>query len=126
MKPKSTPTVPNGIVPYNALIGHILQKQREQLGRSQFEVAQSVGLTQSAYSRVESGQTALTVTLLRALANALGKTTDEILFEADSLEKALIKQGVGVPMDKPSDNVELKAALLIGLGVLLVLLANRK
>lgn len=113
-------------MPYNALVGQILQRHREALGKSQGEVAQAIGLTQSAFSRVESGQTALTVSHLRSLSATLGTTAEKILSDADSLAKQLQAKGVQVPNEKPVDNDnEVKAALLIGLGVLLAILASK-
>lgn len=126
MQNMSTPKMPVAVMPYNALVGQVIQMHREILGKNQGEVAQAIGLTQSAYSRVESGQTALTVSHLRSLATTLGTTPDSILFEADSLAKQLVKKGVQVPNEKPTDNDgEMKAAFLIGLGILIAILANK-
>jgi transcriptional regulator with XRE-family HTH domain len=126
MQYMSTHKLPTAVMPYNALVGHVIQRHRESLGKNQGEVAQALGLTQSAYSRVESGQTALTVSHLRALTNALRTTPESILSEADSLAKQLVKKGVQVPNEKPTDNDnEVKAAFLIGLGILLALLASK-
>lgn len=122
----STLKMPTAVMPYNALVGQILQRHREALGKSQGEVAQAIGLTQSAFSRVESGQTALTVSHLRSLSATLGTTAEKILSDADSLAKQLQAKGVQVPNEKPVDNDnEVKAALLIGLGVLLAILASK-
>lgn len=126
MQTMSTPKMPAAVLPYNALVGQILQRRREALGKSQGEVALAIGLTQSAFSRVESGQTALTVSHLRSLSIALKTTPESILSEADVLVKQLVAKGVQVPNEKPTDNdKELKAALLIGLGVLLAILSSR-
>lgn len=126
MQIMSIPKMPAAVMPYNALVGQVIQRHREILGKNQGEVAQALGLTQSAYSRVESGQTALTVSHLRSLASTLRTTPDSILFETDFLAKQLVKKGVQVPNEKPTDNdQEMKAAFLIGLGILLVILANK-
>lgn len=126
MQIMSTHKMPAAVMPYNALVGHVIQRHREILGHTQGEVAHALGLTQSAYSRVESGQTALTVSHLRSLANTLGITPDGILSEADSLAIQLTKKGVQVPNEKPVDgDKEVKAALLIGLGILIAILASK-
>lgn len=122
----STPKMPTAVMPYNVLVGQVLQRRREALGKSQGEVAQAIGLTQSAFSRVESGQTALTVSHLRSLSATLGTTAEKILSDADSLAKQLQAKGVQVPNEKLVDNDnEVKAALLIGLGVLLAILSSK-
>lgn len=121
----STPQMPPAVLPFNALVGQVLQRRREHSGKSQGEAALALGLSQSAYSRVESGQTALTVSHLRALAQFLGTTSENIMAEADVVAKQLVQQGVQVPNEKPADNDDTaKAALLIGLGVLLAILAR--
>lgn len=119
----STPSEPHGVMPYNMLVGTIIQRLREKAGLSQAALAKTVGLTQSAYSRIESGQTALTISLLRTISIALGSSPEEVLSKADSLSKQLIEKGVDVPAEKPADNSDLKAGLLIGLGVLVFLWA---
>lgn len=118
--------MPPAVLPYNALVGQVLQRRRESSGKSQGMAAQALGLTQSAYSRVESGQTALTVSHLRSLAQLLGTTPENILSEANNLANLLVQKGVQVPNEKPVDNDEkAKAALLIGLGILIALLASK-
>ncbi|MCK9345047.1 MAG: helix-turn-helix domain-containing protein [Candidatus Pacebacteria bacterium] len=122
----STPKMPTAVLPYNALIGQVIQKRRDLRKKSQGEIALALGLTQSAYSRIESGQTALTVSHLRSLAHALGDSPESILSEADNLAKQLARKGVQVPNEKPTDdNDAAKAALLIGLGILVALLASK-
>lgn len=126
MQSMSIPKMPPAVLPYNALVGQVLQRRRESSGKSQGMAAQALGLTQSAYSRVESGQTALTVSHLRSLAQLLGTTPENILSEANNLANLLVQKGVQVPNEKPVDNDEkAKAALLIGLGILIALLASK-
>ncbi len=56
--------------PYEAL-ARIVIRRRGQLGLSQAELAQRMGTSHSAISRIESGQHATTVQTLRRLAVAL-------------------------------------------------------
>jgi transcriptional regulator with XRE-family HTH domain len=113
-------------MPYNVLLGKILQRQREVIGKSQSEIAEATGFTQSAYSRIESGQTVLTISSLRTIAETLALKADEVIKEADRLAKELESQGVSVPVEKPESSDNAKAGLLIGLGILLILLATNK
>lgn len=112
------------VMPYNMLIGKVLQRHRELIGKSQSEIAEIAGLTQSAYSRIESGQTALTLSSLRVIAGALGLSADKVVNEVDLLAERLKLQGVSVPVEKPENSDNAKAALLIGLGILLMILAK--
>lgn len=59
------------LAPYEAL-ARIVIRRRGQLGLSQAELAQRMGTSHSAISRIESGQHATTVQTLRRLADALG------------------------------------------------------
>lgn len=119
----STLLIPSAVMPYNTLIGKILQRHRENIGKNQSEVAEVAGLTQSAYSRIESGQSPLTLAHLHAISNALEIKPDEVLKEADQIAGKLVSQNVTVPFEKPENGDNTKAALLIGLGVLLMILA---
>jgi transcriptional regulator with XRE-family HTH domain len=123
MNTKSTTLIPSAVMPYNTLIGKILQRHREHIGKNQSEVAEVAGLTQSAYSRIESGQSPLTLPHLHAISYALGIKPDEVLKEADQIAGKLVSQNVSVPFDKPENSDDTKAALLIGLGILLLILA---
>lgn len=123
MNNKSTPSIPPAVMPYNMLIGKILQRHREQIGKNQSEIAEVAGLTQSAYSRIESGQSSLTLAHLHAITDALGIKPDEVLKETDQIAGKLLSQNVSVPFDKPENSDDTKAALLIGLGILLLILA---
>lgn len=58
------------LAPYEAL-ARIVIRRRGQLGLSQAELAQRMGTSHSAISRIESGQHATTVQTLRRLAVAL-------------------------------------------------------
>jgi transcriptional regulator with XRE-family HTH domain len=58
------------LAPYEAL-ARIVIRRRGQLGVSQAELAQRMGTSHSAISRIESGQHPTTVQTLRRLAQAL-------------------------------------------------------
>jgi ribosome-binding protein aMBF1 (putative translation factor) len=59
------------LAPYEAL-ARIVIRRRGQLGLSQAELAERMGTSHSAISRIESGQHPTTVQTLRRLADALG------------------------------------------------------
>lgn len=122
-KHKSTPLFPDAVLPYNVLVGKVLQRHRELLGLNQTEFAAAAGMKQSAYSRIETGQTALTLSQLHAIAGALGVKPEEIMKEVGYAETKLRARKVDVPLEKPEDGEAVKAALLIGLGVLVLVWA---
>ena len=103
-----------GVVPYSVVVGRVLQQRRTQLGLHQNDLAAALGITQSAYSRLESGDTALSLTQLRIAAAVLQAPASAILASAEQYANYLQLQGVQIS-DEKKDN---SAAVLIGLGLL--------
>src|ERR1700712_4515879 len=99
---------------YTALLGQILQHHRQRLGLQQADVAAALGILQPAYSRIEKGDTSITVTQLRIVARTLNMRPSQILDHADHWTQMLRSQGVTVTDDKEVP----QTALLIGLGIL--------
>lgn len=110
----SQPRTPPAVVPYSALIGGVVQNQRKFLDLQQGDIAQQLGLSQSAYSRIESGDTAMSVTQLRQIAALIGTNAQRILDQADKIAMQLRSQGVPVSHEKKDNS----GAILIGLGLL--------
>jgi transcriptional regulator with XRE-family HTH domain len=82
-------------------------------------MAQALGISQSAYSRLEQGQSAMSVTQLRAIADKLGTTPDFLLHHATDYANRLRAQGVTVTDEKAGTT----AGVLIALGILAALFA---
>lgn len=120
MKAKSSPP-PKPIVTYPALVGKILAQQREARGIKQGDLATALGLSQSAYSRLESGDSVLNLSQLRNVAARLGLQPTLILKWADQYEAQLRQQGVEIVSEKQDNS----AAIVIGLGLLAALLMGR-
>lgn len=118
---KSSPA-PQPIVTYPALLGRILLQQRELRGIKQGEFAASLGLSQSAYSRLESGDSVLNLSHLRSAALQLQMQPSQILRLADQYEAQLKMQGVQIVSEKQDQS----AALAIGLGLLAALFLSSK
>lgn len=108
------------VVPYNTLVGKSIEKLRTQAGLTQADLAAALELGQSGYSKLESGQAAMTVAQLRIIAAKLKCEPHAILKSADELASKLERSGVEVPAKKDEN----KAALLIGLGLLLALMSK--
>jgi len=83
-------------------------------------MAAAIGLSQSAYSRLESGDSVMNVAQLRNVAAQLGVPPNQLIHTADAYESELRKQGVNVISEKADD----AAALVIGLGLLAALLMS--
>lgn len=109
-----------GVVPYNTLVGKAIDEIRTRTGVTQSDMASALEIGQSAYSKLESGQAAMTLAQLRAVAVRLDCEPNDILRRSDGLARELERNGVQVPTKK-DDN---KAAILIGLGLLLALMSK--
>ncbi len=76
---------PNAFTTYPALVGSILAALRKQADPplTQQQIAEAGGLSVSTWSRIETGETALTVEQLAMAANKLGTSPGAILGAAD-------------------------------------------
>jgi transcriptional regulator with XRE-family HTH domain len=99
---------------YAALIGQILQFHRQRKRLHQAEIAAALGVLQPAYSRIEKGDTSITVAQLRIVARRLGMHPARIVDEAEEWARQLRRQGVIVTDDRAVP----KTALVVGLGIL--------
>jgi transcriptional regulator with XRE-family HTH domain len=111
---------PKGALAYPAVVGQVLASIREQRKEKQGDIAARVGLSQSAYSRLEKGDSVMNLAQLHKVCAELGESPSSVLHRADTVEKQLKAQGVQVLSEKP-DNA---AAALIGLGLLAALLLS--
>jgi transcriptional regulator with XRE-family HTH domain len=107
-------------ITYSALVGKVVEQRRIHRRVNQDAVANALGITQSAYSRLEQGQSALTVTHLKTIAAQFKTTSADILQEADQLALRLKHRGVDIIEDKQDLS---KAGLLVALGILAALVA---
>ena len=121
MRTKSTPP-PKPIVTYPALVGRILAQKREAHGIKQGALATALGMSQSAYSRLESGDSVMNLSQLRNATAQLGLQPAQVLSWADQYEARLRQQGVEVISEK-QDNT---AAVAVGLGLLAALLMSAR
>lgn len=113
MKPATT---------YPAIIGGILARLRNERGLDQGKMAESVGVGQSTWSRVENGVSALTIEQLAAAAAVIGARPSEILAMADRSAADLRQRGIVVQPKRQSELTETEL-VLIGATALTILLA---
>lgn len=117
MQPKSS-IPPQGVVTYPTLVGKVLAQRRQSLGIKQSDLAAALMMSQSAYSRLESGDSVVNLAQLHVIAPQLGMSPSEVLNSADRYATRLRQQGVDVVSEKPGN----PAAVAVGLGLLLALL----
>lgn len=85
-------------------------------------MAEALGLSPSAYSRLESGDSVMNVAQLRNAAARVGLQTSQVLAIADQYASRLRQQGVEVVSEKQDRS----AAIAVGLGLLAALLMSVK
>lgn len=83
----------------NAVLGHLLALIRRKRGLTQAQVAEGLGLAGSTWSRVEKGETPITVEQLRAVATKLNVSATVVLGLAEQAENALRRSGFVVGFD---------------------------
>lgn len=115
----STPHIPTPEVPYAALVGQVIKQARVEQGRQQGDIANLLGLSQSAYSRLENGDSMFSVWQLRQCAELLKMKPSELLHRVELHEVQLERQGVPIVEAKKTN----PAAALMGIALLLALLA---
>lgn len=109
-------------ISYGALVGRVISNHRKELRLDQADIAKALRITQSAYSRLEQGHSAMSLPQLKIIAGRLGVTPSGILHEADGLANKLRSQSVEVT----SETVTSRAAVLLGHGIMAALLLSKK
>lgn len=110
------------VIPYGAIVGRVIENHRKGAGVDQETLAKALGISQSAYSRLEQGQSAMTLAQLRSVAGSLAMAPGDILHETDHLASRLHSQGVEISEERGIS----PGALLVARGFLSELLASRK
>jgi transcriptional regulator with XRE-family HTH domain len=90
----------SGNTTYPALVGNVLAQFRKEKGIGQAEFGALVGIGQSTWSRIEKGESALTIEQLAKAAYHLELAPHELLAVVDGAQKDLLGQGIGTLMDR--------------------------
>ena len=110
---------------YSAIVGRMLVQERARLGWSQAEVAERIGLSQAAWSRIECGASSISLDQLWSITRLFQTTPASILELADRAERELRAQDVETV--RPREGTP-GVAMVTGaaLGALLAVLLLRK
>ncbi len=102
-------------MPYSVILGGVIEQERKLRGWAhQGHFAEQLGLSASALSRIESGNTTVSVTQLRQIAHLLQINAQYLLNRADGIAHQLAAQGVQITHEKKDNS----AAIMIGIGLL--------
>lgn len=86
---------PLAVVAYPALVGAVLAGIRKEKGLSQAEVAEAVAIGVSTWSRIENGESALSIEQLAGAADRLGIAPSSVLQAVEEKIALLRKKNVG-------------------------------
>lgn len=81
---------------YTAITGSVIARLRRIAGLQQAVLAAQVGVNQSSWSKIERGETAISVEYLALLESSLGVKPGGVLTEADRVTAYAEAQGVRV------------------------------
>ena len=110
----------HNVTTYNGIIGALLRRRREQLGLEQGTISQKIGLTQSSYSRIESGKTSLTLAQLSAISPHYSVRPADFIDQAEQVKMNMKRQGIDV-VEEPTTKVASGVTnILIGAALLAV------
>lgn len=94
----------NGSTTYPALVGNVLAQLRKERGIGQAEFGALVGIGQSTWSRIEKGESALTIEQLAKAAAQLDLAPHELLAVVDGAVDNLQDQGIETLLDRIGAN----------------------
>lgn len=113
-------TSPIAIATYPALVGAFLQARRKELGLSQTQVAEEAGLNVSTWSRIENGESALTIEQLAAVAEKLDLAPSTILRSVEEKVAVLRDRGIEISISRVDVSEIVKAGSIPLLGASLL------
>lgn len=107
---------------YPAIVGGVLAQIRTLKGLHQQDLAHSMGVTQSTLSRMEKGQSSISVEQLRLAAHHLDVAPSMIINHADQAEVSMHSQGIEVTAMR-NDEAFNNTMVLIGAVALTAIIA---
>jgi len=112
---------------YPAIIGRILEHLRKESKMDQKEFSKKIGLTQSAWSRIERGQSGISMEQLRKISKILVTQPHMIISDADDVADKLKSDGVIVHDSVITKQDNIIAFLgLAALGLMVVAILSKK
>lgn len=109
---------------YPAIIGRILEYLRKEAGLDQDVIAKRLGLTQSAWSRIERGQSGISMEQLLRVSDVLGTEPHKIIADADSASLKLKEDGIIIHpniISKPDKAIAMLGLAALGLMIVAII-----
>lgn len=86
----------DAVTTFPAVLGAVLVKLRTEKGMKQGDLAAAIGLGASTWSRIEKGDSGLSIDQLRLVAKALDVTPGLILEMVETAEKEVADHGIRI------------------------------
>lgn len=109
------------VATYPAIVGGVLSDLRKRANLRQEDVAKAIGVAQTTWSRIETGQSSATVEHLKLAAEHLGYPPSDILYFADQAACHLKNQGVEIKITR--EEVDFKAVAIVSAVTLAAIVA---
>lgn len=113
---------------YSAIIGSVIKQLRESLSINQGAMAEDMGVSQAAWSKLESGKSTLTTAQLAKAADLLGIEANKIIQYSDQTVNDFKANGISVSYDNKeaeSMGLMLLGAAAIGALVAVIILGQK-
>ena len=110
---------------YPAIVGRIIEYLRKEQNLNQDQLANQLGLEQSTWSRIERGQSGISLEQLNEVSRILNTTPHKILQDADSTKSEFIKKGIKVHsgiIAKPHSTMALIGLTALSVMILAIIL----
>lgn len=117
---KTTPITPAAT--YRAIVGRLLVNHRTSQKLEQQDLAAAVGVTQSTWSRIETGASSLSLDQLKRACDRLKILPADLLRQADDATARLSRQGVSI-VTTPNEPAESTLAFLGGAALAALILS---
>jgi transcriptional regulator with XRE-family HTH domain len=112
---------------YSAIIGNIIKQLRASKSIKQGEIAEKMGVSQAAWSKLESGKSTLSTAQLAKVADILNISANQIILHADNAAANFRSEGMTVTYDnKEAENTGLMLLGAAAIGVLIALVVFGK
>ena len=113
---------------YDEILGQIVSTERKKLGLDQKELAKILEINQPALSRIERGESAVSVAMLLKLSDAFKMPASQLIERFQFIIERLREDSISVVPKKeiPKDDPNLGKMLLVGGALALLLTAINK
>ncbi len=95
-----------------SVIGQVIVKIRKEMNFEQHQLAKAAGVNQSTWSKIERGESALSIEKLMQVAGFMQIKPSIIIIQAESVISQLKSQGVIVKNRAPSNGTSRGAAII--------------